>query len=96
MMPAELDALISGVLVRVYESPAAGIYATIHDFERFGAKELTSFRVRPTHANWSVDSCPIVKKKLAGIRKSTERQRRIGALYRRGLQLFTPNNRAVG
>lgn len=70
MTPKLLDALISGRKVFIYNRPSDGhIYASEHDYERFGVTPITTFRV-PLTENWNVETCPVVARKLAKARRS--------------------------
>ena len=46
MRPGALDALINGIKVYINRRPQDGsVYATVHDFSRFGVKSLKVVRV---------------------------------------------------
>lgn len=72
MSPAELDAVLNGLKVHIYKRPADGsLYASTHDYERFGATPLKTIRVPLAEIGdgWNVDKCPIVAKALDKARK---------------------------
>lgn len=71
MNPKELDAAINGLKVHIYERHDGTIYASVHEFERFGVKPIKTTRVPLAEVGdgWSVDTCPRVAQALAEARQ---------------------------
>ena len=56
MTPLQLDYLINGAKVFIYERPADGKhYASVHDYSQFGVKEVMLVRVK-LHENSTVEA----------------------------------------
>jgi hypothetical protein len=81
--PRKLDAIINGVLFRVYERPDHTIYATMYDFDRFGLTPIETFRVKFTAATTPEDVSRIVARNVAAIerRRDTAAVRRLYSLH---------------
>lgn len=64
---AQLDAILNGAPVRIYKRADGTCYATLHDFDRFGLKPLSTVRVRLTSTSTeeSVLNAPVVLAALA-------------------------------
>lgn len=68
MTPRLLDWAINGVPVYIYRRASGGVYATKHDFSRFGVNAIATVRVKITEktpAGYDVETDPAVLKKLA-------------------------------
>ena len=48
MTPSELDAAINGAKVHIYRRPDRSVYASVHDYSRFGIEPLETVRVKLT------------------------------------------------
>jgi hypothetical protein len=55
MTPKMLDYVVNGAKVFIYKRPDGSKYATVHDFSKFGLKEMILIRV-PLKADSTVES----------------------------------------
>ena len=88
MSPKQMDYVLNGAKVFVYQRPDGTRYATVHDFSRFGVEEVALVRVKltPTSTVESVLNAPEVLEALGTRAGQVERT----ADYRADYSPLTP------